>query len=237
MRKIIPYIASDFRKDKIWLKRAKVSKRDYHIMLALDDSESMLNGEANVKALESLATVLQALTILEVGKVSVLRFGETASLVHSFKERVSIQDGAKIIDNFKFNQKKTSLIDLLFKSRMVFGQTRISLDNEMSKLLVVISDGRGIFNEGKSRVLEDVQKARRDNIFIVFLIVDIGQEKSIMDIRFPVFDTEGNLTRIESYMENFPFSFYIILRDMKNLPGVLCDSLQQWFELLCNNKT
>ena len=29
MRKVIPYIASGYRKDKIWLRRTKPSKRQY----------------------------------------------------------------------------------------------------------------------------------------------------------------------------------------------------------------
>merc|ERR1711871_1150564 len=41
MRKIIPYIASSYRKDKIWLRRKKPRKRQYQIMIAIDDSESM----------------------------------------------------------------------------------------------------------------------------------------------------------------------------------------------------
>jgi midasin len=43
MRKIIPYIASSYRKDKIWLRRKKPSKREYQIMIAIDDSLSMQN--------------------------------------------------------------------------------------------------------------------------------------------------------------------------------------------------
>ena len=43
MRKVIPYIASGFRKDKIWLRRTKPSKREYQVMLCIDDSESMQN--------------------------------------------------------------------------------------------------------------------------------------------------------------------------------------------------
>jgi midasin (ATPase involved in ribosome maturation) len=38
MRKIIPFIASNYRKDKIWLRRTKPSKRDYFVMVAVDDS-------------------------------------------------------------------------------------------------------------------------------------------------------------------------------------------------------
>ncbi|CAM9630858.1 unnamed protein product, partial [Ectocarpus sp. 8 AP-2014] len=31
MRRVIPYIASGFRKDKIWLRRTKPAKRDYQV--------------------------------------------------------------------------------------------------------------------------------------------------------------------------------------------------------------
>lgn len=46
MRKVIPYIASQFRKDKIWLRRTKPSKRDYQICLAIDDSSSMVDNHS-----------------------------------------------------------------------------------------------------------------------------------------------------------------------------------------------
>ena len=35
MRKIIPYIASGFRKDRIWLRRTKPSAREYQVILLL----------------------------------------------------------------------------------------------------------------------------------------------------------------------------------------------------------
>ena len=46
MRKVIPYIASQFRKDKIWLRRTKPSKREYQICLAIDDSSSMVDSSS-----------------------------------------------------------------------------------------------------------------------------------------------------------------------------------------------
>ncbi len=35
MRRVIPYIASGFRKDKIWLRRTKPAKRDYQVRFGL----------------------------------------------------------------------------------------------------------------------------------------------------------------------------------------------------------
>ena len=44
MRRIIPYIASNFRKDKIWQRRSRPSSRTYQVLLAVDDSTSMAPG-------------------------------------------------------------------------------------------------------------------------------------------------------------------------------------------------
>ena len=41
MRKVISYVASNYRKDKIWLRRAEPTQKDYQINLAIDDSLSM----------------------------------------------------------------------------------------------------------------------------------------------------------------------------------------------------
>lgn len=56
MRKVIPYIASQFRKDKIWLRRTKPSKREYQICLAIDDSSSMVDNHSKQVTLILLFT-------------------------------------------------------------------------------------------------------------------------------------------------------------------------------------
>ncbi|KAJ0288619.1 hypothetical protein COL922a_014298, partial [Colletotrichum nupharicola] len=38
IKRIIPYIASQYKRDKIWMRRSVPSKRNYQIMLAVDDS-------------------------------------------------------------------------------------------------------------------------------------------------------------------------------------------------------
>lgn len=59
MRRIIPYIASHFRKDRIWLRRTKPAKREYKIAIAVDDSSSMADNRSKELAFESLALVSQ----------------------------------------------------------------------------------------------------------------------------------------------------------------------------------
>lgn len=38
---IIPYLASQFRKDKIWMRRTQPNQRDYRILIGVDNSSSM----------------------------------------------------------------------------------------------------------------------------------------------------------------------------------------------------
>ena len=80
MRKIIPYIASQFKKDKIWLRRVKPSKREFQIVVALDDSSSMADNKSRVLA-QALATISSALSLLEAGQLGVIRFGAKAENV------------------------------------------------------------------------------------------------------------------------------------------------------------
>ncbi len=63
---IIPYIASQFRKDKIWLRRTKPSKRQYQVVVAIDNSRSMRDTAARSMACEALATICKAMAKLEV---------------------------------------------------------------------------------------------------------------------------------------------------------------------------
>ena len=74
--------------------------------------------------------------------------------------------------------------------------------------------------------------ARELNLFLVFVVLDNPLNKdSILDIKVPIF-RPGQLPEIRSYMEQFPFPFYIILRDINSLPAILSDALRQWFELV-----
>lgn len=97
MRKIIPYIASQFRKDKIWLRRTKPSKRDYQIVLAIDDSSSMADNHSKELAFESLSLISKAMTYLEAGQLAVLSFGEETSLLHPLGETFSESSGSRFV--------------------------------------------------------------------------------------------------------------------------------------------
>ncbi|XP_036269995.1 midasin isoform X3 [Pipistrellus kuhlii] len=236
MRKVIPYIASQFRKDKIWLRRTKPSKRQYQICLAIDDSSSMVDNHTKQLAFESLAVIGNALTLLEVGQIAVCSFGESVKLLHPFHEQFSDHSGSQILRLCKFQQKKTKIAQFLESVANMFAAARQLSQNispDTAQLLLVVSDGRGLFLEGKDRVLAAVQAARNANIFVIFVVLDNPSSRdSILDIKVPIFKGPGELPEIRSYMEEFPFPFYIILRDVNALPETLSDALRQWFELV-----
>ncbi|KGL95354.1 Midasin, partial [Charadrius vociferus] len=236
MRKVIPYIASQFRKDKIWLRRTKPSKRQYQICLAIDDSSSMIDNHSKQLAYESLAVIGNALTLLEVGQIAVCSFGETVQLLHPFHEQFSDQSGTRILRLCKFQQKKTKIAQFLESSASMFAaaqQLSQNINPETAQLLLIVSDGRGLFLEGKERVTAAVQAAQNANIFVIFVVLDNPNSRdSILDIKVPIFKGPGELPEIRSYMEEFPFPFYMILRDVNALPETLSDALRQWFELV-----
>uniref|UniRef100_A0A3P9MDK6 Midasin n=1 Tax=Oryzias latipes TaxID=8090 RepID=A0A3P9MDK6_ORYLA len=241
MRKVIPYIASQFRKDKIWLRRTKPSKREYQICLAVDDSSSMVDNHSKQLAFESLSVIVNALTLLEVGQVSVC-FGEQMQLLHPFQQQFNDESGARILRLCQFQQKKTRIAQLQFleTSTKMFLSARQQIPGSSSstaQLLLIVSDGRGLFLEGKERVTAAVRAARNANIFVIFVVLDDPNSRSvlqdsILDIKVPIFKGPGELPEIRSYMDEFPFPFYVILRDVNALPETLSDALRQWFELV-----
>ncbi|XP_051908078.1 midasin isoform X2 [Hippocampus zosterae] len=237
MRKVIPYIASQFRKDKIWLRRTKPSKRDYQICLAVDDSSSMVDNHSKQLAFESLSVIVNALTLLEVGQVSVYSFGEQVQLLHPFQQQFNDDSGARILRLCTFQQKKTRIAQFLESATKMFLAARKqifrSTNSETAQLLIIVSDGRGLFLEGNQRVMAAVQAARNANVFLIFVVLDNPNSRdSILDIKVPLFKGPEELPEIRSYMDEFPFPFYVILRDVNALPETLSDALRQWFELV-----
>ncbi|MEW5303413.1 MAG: hypothetical protein WDW36_006109 [Sanguina aurantia] len=83
MKKVIGYIASHFRKDKIWMRRTRPDKRRYQVLLAIDDSRSMAENGCAGRALEALALICKAMSRLDVGQVGVLKFGSNPAALPS----------------------------------------------------------------------------------------------------------------------------------------------------------
>ncbi len=58
---------------------------------------------------------------------------------------------------YRFDQKQTSVVSLLSLATALFHQERgrgSSSSSRLSQLLIIVSDGRGIFHEGREKVTQ-----------------------------------------------------------------------------------
>ncbi|CUS14036.1 unnamed protein product [Tuber aestivum] len=228
MRRIIPYIASQYRKDKIWMRRTKPSKRQYQVMIALDDSKSMAESNSVNLAFETVTLVAKALSQLEVGQISIVSFGETTRLIHPFEQPFTSESGARIFQSFTFDQTKTNMKTLVEKSLSIFESARTNSNAGLWQLEIIVSDG---VCEDHDTLRRLVRKAQEEKIMIVFVIVDSVRESSILTLEGVRFERDENGSmelKMYKYLDSFPFGFYLVVSDIKRLPGVLALALRQW---------
>lgn len=236
MKRIIPYIASDFRKDKIWLRRTKPSKRQYQIMIAVDDSKSMSESKSTELAFHSIALVSKALTQLESGGLSIVRFGEDVKLVHPFDKPFNQESGANVFQWFDFKQERTDIKQLCTKSLKIFENARATSNSDLWQLQIIISDGVCEDHETIQRL---VRKAREEKVMLVFVVIDgITSNESIMDmsqVSYVADPITGAMSlKVENYLDTFPFEFYVVVRNISELPEMLSLILRQYFSEIAN---
>ena len=241
MRKIIPYIASEFRNDKIWLCRTQPNKRQYQVMLAIDDSKSMANYKSQTIAFQTFSLLGNALTWLDVGQLGVCKFGETTEVILPLGTPFTQESAFQILQQLTMKQMKTKIAQMLRKiiPLMVQNYSRVQtpFSGSINQLLVIISDGRGIFLEGRDVVEKSVRQTMEKGIFVIFIILDSPENRdSIVDIKVPIFSEASPLPDFKSYLEIFPFPFYIVLRDIQTLPETVSNALRQWFEFVASNE-
>jgi len=253
MRKVISYIASQYRKDKIWMRRTKANKRQYQIMVAIDDTRSMMDNRGGTLALQAMAVICQALQQLEVGQVAVAKFGETTELLHEFGQPFSNSAAARIVSSFSF-QQEVNKEDLLRQKQsdrglsggleMLMNSLRIAQANSggnsggrVTQLVFAISDGFITENNGRERIKKLVRDAAERQQLLVLLIVDNPDpKKSILENQRCNFVSGGkNKPKkmvFTSFLDDYPFPYYILLRSVETLPETLADALRQWFEMI-----
>ncbi|KAL8831495.1 MAG: hypothetical protein Q9191_000836 [Dirinaria sp. TL-2023a] len=248
IKRIIPYIASNYKRDKIWMRRSLPQKRNYQIMLAVDDSKSMGDSGSGGLAFEALVLVSKSLNMLEAGEICVVGFGEDVRVAHEFGTPFSPEAGARIIQQLGFRQTKTNVRKLVAESITLFRDAKLkssasssssAASSELWQLMLIISDG---LCEDHDSIRRLVRQAQEERIMIVFVIVDAGRgNESIVDMSQAVFEPDphpdsgggggggGQKLKIKRYLEGFPFMYYLVVRDVKDLPGVLATALRQWF--------
>ncbi|KAF3041036.1 hypothetical protein E8E11_005123 [Didymella keratinophila] len=256
LKRIIPYIASGYKRDKIWLRRSQPSKRSYQVMIALDDSRSMADSGASGLALKTLTLVTRSLAMLEVGEVSVVGFGDSVNVAHDFDKPFTSEAGVRVFEQFGFDAAKTNVRGLVDRSLDLFAEARrkgsSSAGEDLWQLMLVVSDG---ICDSHAEIQRLVRKAQEERVMIVFIIIDATatapsaapvprasdepdaqpeapkkevEKTSILDLQSVEITPDGKVVRWK-YMERFPFRYYLVVRDVRELPGVLAGALRQWF--------
>ena len=233
IKRIIPYIASQYKRDKIWMRRSIPSKRSYQIMLAVDDSRSMGESGSGQLAFETLALVSKSLSMLEVGEICVVGFGNEVRVAHDFDKPFSSEAGAEIFQHFGFQQTKTNVRKLVAESITLFREARrrtFNAGTDLWQLELIISDG---VCEDHDTIRRLVRQAQEERIMIVFVIVDsLLKGESVMEMTQAVFEPDAageTKLNIKPYMDGFPFPYYLVVGEVRELPGVLAQALRQWF--------
>ena len=133
LKKIIPFIASNYTKDKIWMKKLRKEKSDYVFRIFIDDTESMLEkGYTNdVKSVvENFKKSLKNLGI----EYKIYKFTDSVTEIKSLYE-LSFQGMNTKLDWINSEEFKTSL-NVIFTDGIF--QNSNSLSNK--NFLVVILD-------------------------------------------------------------------------------------------------
>ncbi|KRX50846.1 Midasin, partial [Trichinella murrelli] len=236
MRKIIPYIASGFRKDKIWLRRTRKTKRDYQVVLAIDNSHSMQLNNVKTMALQSLAMLNEAFHVMEVGHVGVCKFGTEPILLQPLTRTFDVHYGAKIIEQLNCNEQQTDIFKLLQCAASLFISQPASSDRTDSgmptKLMIILSDGRNVYNVGEQALKDAVRSVFSAGIFVIYIIVDNSSNaNSVSNHKMIIVKPDGKV-EFASYIDRFCFPFHITLNRCDDLPKVISEALKQWIELV-----
>ena len=229
MRKVIPYIASGYRKDKIWMRRTRPSERKYQVVLCIDDSKSMQSSGCGELALRSLATVLTAMSTVQVPELSVMRFGHGSEVVtvHELGKAYSAADGPGIVSAFGF-KGDNSLEDKPVHALLSELEPMLEQGGEMRQLVLVVGDGHLHEKEEVRAKVRDVNS--KSNALLAFVALD-GQDESLLNMQKVEFEGERGEPKFRRYMDSFPFPYYVLVQQLESLPQLVSDLLKQWFEL------
>ncbi|KAI6016225.1 hypothetical protein EDC04DRAFT_2881627 [Pisolithus marmoratus] len=185
MRRVIAWVASEYTKDRIWLRRVKPSARAYQVLLAVDDSASMRGGGGGAVhlAYQTVVLVAQALGRLEAGEVGVARFGAGWELVRGFGEGArdwgsSPALGGRVLSALTFRQQRTDVAGFLEGSLGVLEAAREAAGSRGStkdlwQLEIIISDG---ICQEHERLRRALRRARSMRVLVVFIVLDALNE-------------------------------------------------------------
>jgi midasin len=227
MKRVIGFVASGYKRDKIWLRRTKPAKRNYRVRVAVDDSESMQKSGAGEMALRAMATLATGMSHLEIGRIGLASFGDEMRILHPFDQPFTSECGPNLVRQFSFSQPRTRTALCVESTLRVLEAPG---DHASMQLVFMISDGR-IERDSRANLRRLFRELNERNILLALIIVEgEGKKDSILSMKEVSF--QKGKPFVKRFIDDYPFPYYIVLHDMQSLPEVLGDALRQWFEML-----
>jgi midasin len=232
MRKVLSWIASDYRKDRIWLRRTKPSKRTHRLIVSLDNSSSMKSNGASKMSLAATLAIYEALSRLEIGAVGVMSFGAAVRVLKHVDTTVQLSVDS-LSKHFNFDEEASrsfsqGIPSALNAALQMFGNDE---ERKFNDMCLIVSDGRFDKEAARATVQEMLSKGQLP----VLVIVDSKTEKSnssVYDIKSVLKGADGKMVMQPFISPNdFPFPYYAVISSVPQLPIVLADLVKQWLEL------
>ena len=137
-----------------------------------------------------------------------------------------------MLSRFTFAQQHTHMEGLLKTVVQTLQLARLQQgagSAEQMQLVLIVSDGRRSPSWGDPALW--IRRAAQQHILLCFVIVDAAEPRdSILNVQLTSW-RDGQLS-MSRWIDSFPFPYYLVLRELRQLPQVLSDALRQWFEML-----
>lgn len=230
MKRIISYIASNYRKDKIWMRRSEPNQKDYRILLALDNSASMKEKNVGQLALFSFSMLAEAIVKSQVGDLFISSIDSDMNMLYKDRKEWNWNVAADIFAKFDFEYKSDlsgdlSMANFVKQGNEFFG----SFNDDKLNMCFIISDGR----INKNIVRPYIVEAEQQNYLYFFIILDKEEySDSILNYKTTdiVYSSNGVEVNISNYLDDFPFRYYVIVKNIKQLADLVTKVIQEYFE-------
>jgi len=208
------------------------------VLVVVDDSRSMRANGAALAACRTVALLTQAMTLLDAGDVGVMSFGDSPRLLHALGRPWGSAEGAGVMSRLTFAQERTATSAMLEAvvrtldraAEAVAHPVSGSVGPEVRQLVFVVSDGV-LAQEARATVKRWVLEAAERNQMLVLVIMDTPDPRNSVVATESVSFVGGKVVR-KAYLDDFPFPFYLVVRDTAHLPDAIADVTRQFLEMV-----
>lgn len=174
-----------------------------------------------------MTTLAIALSKLEVGEINISAIRNGMTVLHPFSRPFFSSEGGNVVSRVSFKYSDQESADFGLAKFMRESIDCFSKDSR-HKICFILSDGR--FNKDIARPF--CLEGEETGILYIYIILDNEDpKKSILNYRTTKIKKVDGKTQvlITPYLEDFPFKNYIIVRNIRELSGILVSILRDYF--------